>query len=146
MAERGVQIAKKILIKCHEDKTDYRLALLQYRACPVSGTQFSPGQLMMNRNLKTKLPVTQKYLQPKLNINAESEFNKIKSRNTRNYNKNAKCKQSFKIGQNVWFKKEPNVIKWLKGKIVNINNFRSYDILDSAGCTYTRTSFHIRPQ
>ncbi|KAL4713683.1 hypothetical protein ACJJTC_004214 [Scirpophaga incertulas] len=36
MAERGVQIAKKMLLKCHEDKTDNRVALLQYRASPVS--------------------------------------------------------------------------------------------------------------
>lgn len=145
MAERGVQIAKKMLIKCNEDQTDYRLALLQYRSCPVSGTHFSPAQLMMNRNLKTKLPVTYQYLEPKINVNAGIEFEKVKSRNIKNYNKNAKCKSYFDIGQNVWFKKDPNCKKWLRGKIVTNNNHRSYDVLDDAGCTYTRTSYHIRP-
>lgn len=146
MAERGVQIAKKMLNKCSEDRTDYRLALLQYRSCPVSGTHFSPAQLMMNRNLKTKLPVNYEYLKPKINVNVGTEFEKIRNRNNKNYNKKARCKQNFEIGQNVWFKKDPNGIKWLKGKIVSNNNYRSYDILDEAGCTYVRTSYHLRPQ
>lgn len=146
MAERGVQIAKKILTKCWEDKTDYRLALLQYRACPVSGTHYSPAQLMMNRNLKTKLPVTYQYLEPKVNDNVGIEFGKVKNRNNKTYNKNVRSKNNFVIGQHVWFKKDPSSIKWLKGKVVTNNDYRSYDILDEAGCTYTRTSYHIRPQ
>lgn len=71
MAERAVQIAKKILFKCYDDNIDYRLALLQYRSSPVSGTHFSPADLLMNRNLKTKLPVTMQYLKPKINTIVE---------------------------------------------------------------------------
>lgn len=146
MAERGVQIAKKMLTKCSEDKTDLRIALLQYRSSPVSGTHFSPSQLMMNRNLRTKIPVNYQYLKPKMNVNVETEFSRVKSRNEKKYNKNVRSKESFMVGQNVWFKKDPNSIKWLVGKIASNNNFRSYDILDNNGCTYTRTSYHVRPQ
>uniref|UniRef100_A0A2A4J5K1 RNA-directed DNA polymerase n=1 Tax=Heliothis virescens TaxID=7102 RepID=A0A2A4J5K1_HELVI len=145
MAERGVQIAKKILTKCNEDKSDYRIALLQYRSAPVSGTPFSPAQLMMSRNLKTKLPVTQEYLKPRMNINVKEEFNKSKNRNEKYYNQNVRSKESFLIGQEVWFKKDPNSNKWLEGKIVGRNKFRSYEILDiKEGCIYTRTSYHLQ--
>lgn len=146
MSERGVQIAKKMLAKCNEDKTDYRIALLKYRSSPVSSTHFTPSQLMMNRNLKTKLPCTYKYLKPKLNHNTKLEFDKVKNRNIIHYNKNTKEKPHFQVGQNVWFKIDPNAKKWLLGKIVSNNNFRSYNIEDSNGCRYTRTSFHVRPQ
>lgn len=147
MAERGVQIAKKMLTKCSEDSTDVRLALLQYRASPVSGTNLSPAQLMMNRNLRTKLPATYQYLKPKLNQNVEVQFKKVRLRNEKKYNENVRKKDNFIIGQEVWFKKEPKSKKWVKGKIIKNNNFRSYDVLDdNEGCVYTRTSFHIRSQ
>lgn len=146
MAERGVQIAKKMLIKCYEDKTDLSIALLQYRASPVSGTQFSPSQLMMNRNIKTKLPTNHQHLIPKLNNNVQSQFQKCKNRNERNYNRTARIKNNFESGQDIWFKKDPLINKWIQGKIISNNNFRSYDVTDNNGSTYTRTSYHIRPQ
>jgi hypothetical protein len=145
MAERAVQIAKKILIKCNEDKSDFRLALLQYRSSPVCGTNFSPAELLMNRKLKTKLPVTYNYLKPKLNNNVKTELSKTVARNIKNYNSNTKYKQGFVMGQHIWFKKDVNVNKWLQGKIVKNNGLRSYDVLDNNNVRYTRTSYHIRP-
>lgn len=145
MAEKGVQIAKKILLKCYEDKTDFRLALLQYRASPVSGTSFSPSQLMMNRNIKTKAIVNYKYLEPKLNNNVEKQFQRTSHRNKKCYNSTARCKNDFYVGQHVWFKKEPNKKIWLQGKICKCNGFRSYNVVDNNNVEYTRTSFHIRP-
>ncbi|KAL0894614.1 hypothetical protein ABMA27_013176 [Loxostege sticticalis] len=146
MAERGVQIAKKLLTKCNEDKTDFRISLLQYRSSPISGTSFTPAQLMMSRNLKTKLPSSYKYLVPKLNCNVETEMNKTKNRNIRNYNKHVKEKSSFNLGQKVWFKKDPQMKRWTQGTILNNNNYRSYVIKDCDGCIYTRTSYHVRSQ
>jgi hypothetical protein len=145
MAERGVQIAKKMLIKCNEDKTDFRMALLQYRASPVSGTDFSPSQLLMNRNLKTKAIVTDEYLKPKLNFNVEQQFNRTLQRNIQSYNNIARCKNVFSNGQQVWFRKEPNKNVWREATIVKNNGFRSYNLVDKDNVEYTRTSFHIRP-
>lgn len=145
MAERAVQIAKKLLKKCYDDKTDFRVALLHYRISPVCGTNFSPAQLAMNRNLKTKLPVCYTYLKPKLNENVKIEFSKSQNRNARYYNLNTKFKQEFYIGQNVMFLKDPNVNKWLHGNVEKKNGLRSYNIVDSNGVRYTRTSYHVRP-
>ncbi|KAG7312060.1 hypothetical protein JYU34_001506 [Plutella xylostella] len=128
MAERAVQIAKKMLKKCNDDKSDYRLALLQYRSSPVCGTNFSPAELLMSRNLRTKVPVSHTYLKPKLNKNIETDFNKIKSRSNRNYNCNTRIKAPFIVGQNIWFKKDVNINKWLPGTIYKCNDFRSYEL------------------
>lgn len=145
MAERGVNIAKKILLKCHEDKTNIKLALLQYRASPVSNTEYAPCQLLMNRNLKTKLIVNSHYLQPKINNEKNHQFNKIKNRNIKNYNKNSRYKKGFDIDQNVWFKKDVSKNIWLQGTIVKNNGYRSYNVIDKNNVMYTRTSYHIRP-
>lgn len=145
MAEKGVQIAKKILTKCHEDNTDYRLALLNYRASPVSGTNLSPSELMLNRNLKTKLIVNTQYLQPKMNTDVQQEFDRIRIRNINNYNKTSRFKSPFVVGQSIWFKKDPNKNVWLEGKIVSCNGNRAYSVADKNNVIYHRTSFHIRP-
>lgn len=145
MAEKGVQIAKKMLYKCLEDKSDYRLALLKYRASPTSGTNVTPSELVMNRNLKTKLIVTSQYLQPKTIKNAENIFNRTRNSNVINYNKRSRNKQPFVEGQDVWWKKDINKNVWLQGNIIKCNGMRSYDLIDKNNVKYTRTSYHIRP-
>lgn len=144
MAERAVQIAKNILNKCFENGVDHRIALLQYRNSPVSGTNFSPAQLLMNRNLKTKLPVTYQYLKPKINENVEGEMNEGKQRNIYNYNKRTKPRLEFQIGEQVWFKKNGHDRRWVPGTIIKKNNFRSYNVRNQDGVIYCRNSYHIR--
>lgn len=145
MSERAVQISKNMLTKCFEEKSDIRIALLQYRSSPVSGTNCTPAQLLMNRNLKNRLPVTTNYLKPKLNYNYESEYNKLANRNVKNYNKHSRFRNEFEIGQYILFKKNPKDKKWQQGKILHKNDFRSYVVLDNDNVQFTRTSVHIRP-
>lgn len=61
LAEKSVAIMKKILTKAK----DVQLALLEYRNTPILG-RHTPAQLLMNRNLRFVLPVTDMYLRPKL--------------------------------------------------------------------------------
>ena len=58
-AERRVQIAGNLLRKA----ADSYLALLAYRVTPTH-TGYSPAQLLMGRQLKSTLPLTQSALQP----------------------------------------------------------------------------------
>jgi hypothetical protein len=62
--ERCIQTFKLLLKKAEESRTDPHIALLNYRAAPLSGSDKSPAQLFLNRQLRTKLPVVVNKLVP----------------------------------------------------------------------------------
>nr|XP_054923423.1 uncharacterized protein LOC129383126 [Dermacentor andersoni] len=55
LAEKGVQIVKRILKKTEETKQDFWLGLLNYRSTPLEDGR-SPGELLQGRRLRTLLP------------------------------------------------------------------------------------------
>lgn len=57
MVEKSVGIFKKMFkkIKYEEDKLWY--SLLEYRNSPIEGINLSPAQLLLNRRLRTNIPV-----------------------------------------------------------------------------------------
>ena len=61
LAESTVKTIKRILKKFDEDGSDPYLAMLNVRNTPVDGLA-SPAQLLMNRRLRSNLPVTHKQL------------------------------------------------------------------------------------
>ena len=80
-AENGVKIIKKTLIKAMAAKEDPYLAVLAYRATPLECGK-SPAELLMNRKLRTTLPVASDLFVAKENVTS--------SRNKVNYDKHAK--------------------------------------------------------
>ncbi|GFV25622.1 uncharacterized protein K02A2.6 [Trichonephila clavipes] len=58
MVEKVLGIAKSIMRKAREDRTDYLVGLMEYRNTPISGLDQSPSQMKFNRRLKTKLPIS----------------------------------------------------------------------------------------
>lgn len=82
-AERAVQTAKRII-----KQENPSLALLSYRSTPLQVTGFSPAQLMMGRNLRTLLPISDIELQPEwpeLSVVQEND-SKAKLNNEKNFN------------------------------------------------------------
>jgi hypothetical protein len=63
-AERCVQTIKLLFKKAEESRTDPHIALLNYRAAPLSGSDKSPAELFLNRRLRTKLPLVVTQLIP----------------------------------------------------------------------------------
>lgn len=64
-AERCVQTVKNLLRKADESGGDIYTSLMNYRASPIDGIGLSPSQLLMNRQLRTKLPITADLLNSK---------------------------------------------------------------------------------
>ena len=61
-AEKAVQIMKRLLKKAKENYEDPYLALLNYRTSPLSGSDRSPGEISMNKKLRTKLPSAEEHV------------------------------------------------------------------------------------
>lgn len=55
LAEKGVQVVKRILKKTAETKQDFWLGLLAYRTTPLEGGA-SPAEILQGRKLRTTLP------------------------------------------------------------------------------------------
>lgn len=55
LAEKGVQVVKRILKKTAETNQDFWLGLLAYRTTPLEGT-VSPAEILQGRKLRTTLP------------------------------------------------------------------------------------------
>lgn len=143
MVERSIGTMKGILKKCFSDNTDPFLALLQYRNTPKN-CQYSPAQLCMSRRLRTKMPISDTNLKPKM-----IDYKKIKQHiDTQNhksslyYNKHTKPLSSLQQGDKVYFKKQPHNV-WTPGIISEVcPEPRSY-IISSPEGQFRRNRQHI---
>lgn len=59
------QTVKKLLKKCVESGEDVQSALVDYCNTPVVDG-LTPAQILMNRRLRTKVPIAKKLLKPSL--------------------------------------------------------------------------------
>ena len=84
MAEKGVQIAKRLITKANESKTDPYLTLLAYRNTPRDDIG-SPAQRLMSRRAKTRLPETNTLRKPSVINPAKVKQHHQQSRNTNKY-------------------------------------------------------------
>ena len=66
MVEKAVGIAKKMLLKCYETKTDPYLALINIRNTPGNNTIGSPAQRLFSRRTQTLIPTCMTKLQPEI--------------------------------------------------------------------------------
>lgn len=83
LAESSVKIVKNLLRKCLHDGSDPYLALVNQRNTSKEFAP-SPANLLFSRNLNNKLPVSKKFLKPKLSSVQETKLNAYKER-TQNY-------------------------------------------------------------
>ena len=92
----------KILMKKAEmDGPDLYIALLDYRNTPLSGMQFSAAQLLMSRNLRTKLPTSSAKLKPTV-VKAKQQLGKVKEQQRKFYDRGAMISEAeiWRRGEN----------------------------------------------
>ena len=120
-AERGVQTVKNLLKKTD----DPYLALLAYRATPLSTNGYSPAELLMNRKLRTTVPILQRDLKPKV-----PDYSKLKSLEKQRRTKQKRNFDSHHAARSLLPLKE-GVIVWIpdhncSGKVIKQLGTRSY--------------------
>ncbi|GFT79132.1 transposon Tf2-6 polyprotein [Trichonephila clavipes] len=89
MVEEAVGISKSIMKKAREDRRDYLVGLMEYRNTPISDLDLSPAQMMFNRRLKTKLPISNKLLNAELFNNIREKLIKRQNVQKIHYDKTA---------------------------------------------------------
>lgn len=144
LAERNIQTIKSMLTKCKATNSDPYLALLQFRTTP-NASGVSPTQLLMSRLLRTRLPILNNNLRPKVvdSFEHNRKLEKYQQKMCDYYNKNAKLCPDFDPGQPVLFKKDPHG-HWETGQILQKLDFpRSYIVQDPEGTQYRRNKKHI---
>lgn len=145
LAKKGVGMAKSMLQKANETNVDLELYLLNYQSSPEAGLSYSHAEILQNRNFRTKLPVNENLLKPKIPINLQEDMikNQITQKKKKHYDKNTKREgKCFKIGDSVlWLKNN----KWEVGMIVGkANTPRSYFVRDVKGKQFRRTTEHLK--
>lgn len=133
-----------MLHKCSESGNDPYMALLHLRTTPKENLP-SPAELLMSRNLRTKLPSVAKNFIPKLiddKLYKKQLNNKI-LKSAENYNVNTKNREKIKPGDKIMFKKYPTSL-WFHGEVTeNCEEPRSHIVRDDEGAHYRRNEQHI---
>jgi len=142
LAERAVQTAKKLLIKSKQENIDMEIALLEYRNMSIPGLNVSPAQIMFNRDVKTKIPIHTKLLQPNIPQNIHKKLIH-KQKQVKNYHDiHAKEREQFREGENVLVKTGKT---WEPAKILSKHKTpRSYIIINNNGNIIRRNSRHLK--
>ena len=142
LAERMVKTVKHALKKATQTGTDPHLALLSLRNTPVTGTEFSPAQVLMGRVLRSTLPIATAVLQPAIPEGFHSKLKHLQARQEHYYNSNSKPLPEFTPGTTVhmttrrgW---EPATVISKRGEP------RAYDVQTPSGVTFRRNRQHLR--
>lgn len=142
-AEKSVHIAKNIIRKAIEDNREIDYALLEYRNHPVAQLNASPAQLLMSRVTRTKVPIKESILVPKLELNVNEKL-VCNQNKTKNYHdKRTKFRPEFNEGENIVHQRKG---KWEPAKIIEKHTAapRSYIIKDENNRLLRRNKTHLR--
>ena len=141
-AEKGVQIVKRLLKKCFEKGEDPNLAVLNYRNTPMDCGR-SPAQLLMNRDLKTRLPTA--HLQQKsLDSEVVDKVRKARASQKYNHDKSTRILRPFEQGQVVRIYSLRDKHYSQKGVIMKAHSHNSYNVMTEAGRILRRNREHLK--
>ncbi|KAK3084719.1 hypothetical protein FSP39_017965 [Pinctada imbricata] len=141
-AERCVQTVKNLLKKAEDSGNDVYIALLEYRNSPLDDIGLSPAQLLMNRQLRTKLPIAKALLRPSGIDNAKPQLDKRQAKQKFYHDKNVVMLPKVSPGEIVRMRDTQNAT-WQKAKIEENLGNRSYILKSDKGSLYRRNREHV---
>ena len=116
MAERHTQTMKSSLIKTMEEGEDIELALLTYKAMPLSHSLPSPAELLNSRKYKTLLPI---HIVPtRLQIEYKQIMDHNKHRQSHLYNRHARILPRLYQHQKLVVQLDPDKNIWTPAEIL----------------------------
>ena len=146
--ERANCHVKNLIKRCNGNILKVKLCLLDYHATPLNSNLGSPHSILMNRQVRTKLPV----LDQKLITSSDNDNRKLllarQENGAKYYNKNAKeVFHSFKPGDVVVYKDgKGQSDDWKQAKVIAVDNkFRSCTLVNGNGNVITRNRAHVLP-
>jgi len=143
LAERTVQTCKQLLKKSVEEASDIELMILEYRCTPIVSLQASLAELLCSRILRTKIPIQNSLLKPKLQSQVKTKIKKSQIKYKTNYDKTANKKEyKFNPNTNILIKKNK---EWHPGKVItNTDKPRSFIVKNNNGIILRRNIKHLK--
>ena len=137
LAERAVQTFKSFLKKCADGSLEDRLSifLFQYRITPHSTTGSTPAQLLMGRQLRSRLDL----LRPSLGARVQQQQERQKLHSDKSV-----PLRSFALSDPVYVSDLPAKDAWLPGVVTKELGSRTFEIRLSDNRTVRRHIDHIR--
>lgn len=133
LAEKGVQIIKRLLKKAIETGEDPHLAVLNYRTSPLENG-LSPAEMLMNRKLRTRLPSAKHHM-------VRSALHSSNERQMKYYNSAAKPLSPLAQEEVVRVRCDG---QWGPlAKVIKETTPRSYEVLTEHGKIMRRNRRHL---
>ena len=145
--ERMVQTVKQSMRKCAAAKHDPNLAILIYRATPLTTSIPSPAELLNGRKYRALLPTRSPIQSPHSQVVRE-EMVKNKAKMCEQHNKTARDLSSLPQNQRVYVQVHPQSNQWTPATVTRTpvaSQPRSYSVETANGAQLVRNRRFIRP-
>nr|XP_022292854.1 uncharacterized protein K02A2.6-like [Crassostrea virginica] len=140
-AERCVQTVKNLLKKADESGGDVYACLMNYRASPIDGVGLSPSQLFMNRQLRTKLPITSDRLNLKVVESSKPQLVARQAKQKHYYDRQSTILPDINRGEIIRMQKDSK--HWEPAVIDQKLDDRSYSVRTGDSKVYRRNRRHL---
>lgn len=116
--------------------------LMNYRASPIDGVGLSPSQLLMNRQLRTKLPITSDRLNPKVVESSKPQLVARQAKQKHYYDRQSTILPDINRGEIIRMQKDSK--HWEPAVIDQKLDDRSYLVRTGDSKVYRRNRRHLK--
>ena len=145
-AENAVKTTKVLMKKAKDAKTDFYLALLEWRNTPSEGMDSSPAQRMFGRRMRTLLPISKQLLKPETQKGVSEKLKERKQVQSKDFNRGSKELPELQKNEIVRIQpsKQDRFGRSKKGKVLRKADVRSYIVRREDGMILRRNRRFLR--